>query len=103
VNTIKKFKTKIFFKVFFTILFLSSRAFALSSDYQNELKNGCYMDSKQYLGTARAKEYCLCTVKMLSKKFNNTEIDKLFKKKPEEIIKGTEFASTHCEKNKKAF
>jgi len=103
VNTIKKFKTKIFFKVFFATIFLSSRAFSLSSDYESELRVGCYMNSKQYLGTDRAKEYCSCKVKMLSKKFNNIQIDELFKKKPEEIIKSTEFASVHCEKNKKAF
>ena len=102
-NTIKKFKTKVFFKVFFIIIFLNSKAFSLIDDYQNELRNGCYINSKQYLGTEKAKEYCLCKVKMLSKKFNNIQIDELFKKKPEEIIKSTEFASVHCEKNKKAF
>ena len=40
---------------------------------------------------------------MLSKKFNNAQIYELFKKKPEDIYKGTEFASIHCEKNRKAF
>ena len=79
-NTIKKFKTKISFKVFFITLFLSSRAFSLSPEYQNELKNGCYMNSKQYLGADRAKEYCLCTVEMLNKRFNDMQIDELFKK-----------------------
>jgi len=103
VNTIKKFKTKVFFKVFFIIMFLASKAFSLSADYQNELRNGCYINSKQYLDTEKAKEYCLCTVKMLSKKFNNPQIDELFKKRPEDIYKGTEFASIHCKKNKKAF
>ncbi|MDB3986759.1 hypothetical protein N9421_00510 [bacterium] len=102
-NTIKKFKTKIFFKVFFITLFVSSRTFSLSPDYQNDLKNGCYMNSKQYLGSDRAKEYCLCTVEMLNKKFNDIQIDDLFKKNSDEIIKKTEFASIHCEKNKKAF
>jgi len=103
VNTIKKFKTKVFFKVFFIIIFLASKAFSLSIGYQNELRNGCYINSKQYLGTEKAKEYCLCKVKMLSKKFNNTQIDELFKKKPEDMYKGIKFASIHCEKNRKAF
>ena len=102
-NTIKKFKSKLFCNVFLITIFLNLAAYSLSSDYQNELKNGCYVNSKQYLGEDRAKEYCLCTVKMLNKRFNNVQIDALFKKKPEEIIKGTEFASIHCEKNKKAF
>ena len=40
---------------------------------------------------------------MLSKKFNNTQIDEIFKKKPEDMYKDIEFASIHCEKNRKAF
>jgi hypothetical protein len=40
---------------------------------------------------------------MLNKKFNDEEIDKLFSKKPEEIVKGTKFAAIHCENNNKAF
>jgi hypothetical protein len=61
------------------------------------------MNSKQYLGSDRSKEYCLCAVKILSKKLNNIKIDELFKKRSEEIVIGTEFASIHCEKNKKLF
>jgi len=61
------------------------------------------LNPKQYLGTDRAKEYCLCTVTMLSKKFNNIQIDELFLKNSEDIIKDTEFVSIHCKKNKKAF
>ena len=60
---------------------LSSPSFSLSPEYKNELRNGCYMNSKQYLGDKKAKVYCLCTVEMLSKKYNNHQIDKLFKKK----------------------
>jgi hypothetical protein len=55
------------------------------------------------LGIEKAKEYCICTVDMLSKKYNNSQIDELFKKTPEEIANGTEFAAIHCENNKKAF
>ena len=102
-NTIKKFRNKVSFIVFFITILLSSKVFSLSLEYENELRNGCYINSKKYLGTNRAKEYCVCTIKMLSKKFNNTQIDELFKKKTEEITKETEFASIHCEENKKAF
>ena len=37
---------------------------------------------------------------MLSKKYSDEQIDIIFKKTPEEIIKATEFASIHCENNK---
>ena len=40
---------------------------------------------------------------MLNKKFTDKQIDEIFNKKPEEVIEKTEFASTHCEKNEKAF
>jgi hypothetical protein len=99
----KKFKIKFSIKILFIMISLSSPSFSLSPEYKNELRNGCYMNSKQYLGDKKAKVYCLCTVEMLSKKYNNHQIDKLFKKKPEEVIKNTEFAARHCEKNKKAF
>jgi len=59
---------------------MNLEAYSLSPDYQNELKNGCYINSKQYLGEDRAKEYCLCTVKMLNKRFDNAQINALFKK-----------------------
>tara|TARA_B100001173_G_scaffold300493_1_gene300100 strand:+ start:172 stop:483 length:312 start_codon:yes stop_codon:yes gene_type:complete len=103
VNTIKKFKTKLFFKLLFIIIFLNTEASSLTLEYENELLNGCYINSKKYLGTFKAKKYCLCTVKMLSKKFNNEQIDEIFKEKPEIIMKKTEFASIYCEKNTKDF
>ncbi len=61
---------------------------------------GCYGNSKQYLGSDRAKEYCLCTISKLSEKYSDEEISLVFKKKPKEIMKLTEFAAIHCEKNK---
>jgi len=36
---------------------------------------------KQYLGTDGAKIYCQCTVDKLSEKFNDEEIDEVFKKR----------------------
>ena len=35
---------------------LSSPSFSLSPEYKNELLNGCYMNSKQYLGDKKAIE-----------------------------------------------
>ena len=58
---------------------------------------GCYSNSKTYIGAERAKKYCLCTINKLSEKYSDKEIDLIFKKKPQEIVKATEFASIHCE------
>jgi hypothetical protein len=61
---------------------------------------GCYSNSKTYIGADGAKKYCLCTITVLSKKYSNDEIDLIFKKTPEEIMKATEFASIQCENNR---
>ena len=100
---IKKFKFIFYLKIFIIGIFLSTKSFSLSPEYKKELRKGCYVNSKQYLGIEKAKEYCICTVDMLSKKYNDKQIDELFKKKPEEIANSTEFAAIHCENNKKAF
>ena len=103
VNTIKKFKQKTSLSYLILVLLISGNSFALSPEYQKQLKIGCYANSKQYIGAKRAKEYCTCTIKMLSKRYNDKEIDRLFKEDPEIITKKTQFASIHCEKNKLAF
>ena len=90
---IKKFKF-----LLIIILFFSSKSLAFSPEYEREMYIGCYSNSKMYLGSERAKKYCLCTINKLSDKFSDKEIDLIFKKKPEEILKETEFASIHCEK-----
>jgi hypothetical protein len=46
----------------------------------------------------KAKSYCQCTVDKLSNKFSDEELDAVFKQKPEDIYKDTEFASKFCEK-----
>ena len=102
-NAIRNFMISFFIGVLFLIIFTSINVFALSVEYQKQLQIGCYTNSKQYLGPKRAKEYCLCTVEMLSKKFTDKQIDEIFNKKPEDVIEKTEFASAHCEKNEKAF
>ena len=102
-NAIRNFMISFFIGVLFLIIFTSINVFALSVEYQKQLQIGCYANSKQYLGLKRAKEYCLCTIEMLNKKFTDKQIDEIFNKKPEEVIEKTEFASTHCEKNEKAF
>ena len=94
VNTIKKYKILLVF-----ILFFSFKSLAFSPEYEKQMYIGCYGNSKQYLGTDEAKKYCICTINKLSEKFSDKEIDLIFKKKPEEIMKATEFAAIECEKN----
>ena len=92
---IRKYKYLLIF-----ILLFTSKSHALSPEYEKELYIGCYTNSKQYLGTDGARVYCACTIDKLSKKFSDEEIDLVFKQKPEEIMKATEFAAIECEDNK---
>jgi hypothetical protein len=92
---IKKFKI-----LLFIIPILFSKSYAFSPDYEKKMYIGCYSNSKQYIGSKAAKNYCLCTINMLSKKFSDEEMDLIFKKTPKEIMEATEFASIHCEKTK---
>ena len=92
VNTIKKFKTLLIFVVLFY-----SKSYAFTPEYEKEIYIGCYANSKQYLGPEKAKDYCLCTINKLSDKYSEVEMDLIFKKKPKDIIKATEFAAIHCE------
>ena len=80
------------------ILLFSSETLAFSPQIEQEIYVGCYGSSKQYIGPEKAKNYCLCTIKKLNEKFNDEEINNLFKKKPEQIIESTKFASLFCEK-----
>ena len=52
----------------------------MSEEYEKKLYWGCYPSSKQYLGSNKAKLYCSCTVKTLSEKFTDDEMDSILKK-----------------------
>ena len=92
---IKKYKYLLIF-----ILLFTSKTHALSPEYEKQLYIGCYGNSKTYIGPDGARKYCNCTVDKLSKKFSDEEMDLIFKQKPEDIIKATEFATIECENNK---
>ena len=92
---IKKYRYLLIF-----ILLVASRSHALSPEYEKEMYIGCYTNSKQYLGTDKAKIYCTCTVDKLSNKFSDEEIDAVFSKEPDEIMELTAFATIECESNK---
>ena len=80
------------------ILLFSTKTFAFSPEIEQEIYIGCYSNSKQYLGPEKAKSYCLCTLQKLNEKYDDEQINNVFKKKPEEIIEATKFASLFCEK-----
>ena len=74
------------FKIILVVNFLfCSSVLALSPEYEKQMYIGCYGNSKIYLGAEKAKIYCLCTINSLSEKYSDTEINAIFKKKPEEI------------------
>ena len=79
-------------------LLIPLKSFAISEQNEKQLYLGCYQNSKQYIGAEKAKNYCQCTVKKLSKKFSDEELDVVFAKKPEDTINDTKFASEFCEK-----
>ena len=91
-NMIKKYSLTL---ILFLLIPLKSYAFNEQNEQQMYI--GCYQNSKQYLRADKAKTYCQCTVNKLSKKFSDEELDRVFKQKPEDIIKDTEFASKFCE------
>ena len=94
VNMIKKYR------LFILLLFLTPlNSYAFNEKNEREMYIGCYQNSKQYLGAEKAKTYCLCTVKKLSEKFSDDELDSVFNQKPEQIIEDTQFASEFCKKN----
>ena len=92
VNMIKKFSL-----IFLLFLLIPLKSYAFSEQNKQQMYIGCYQNSKQYLGAEKAKTYCQCTVNKLSEKFSDDELDRVFKQKPEDIIKDTEFASKFCE------
>ena len=87
------------FKLILTLLLIliPLKSHALSEQNKQQLYIGCYQNSKQYLGADKAKSYCQCTIDKLSNKFSDEELDAVFKQKPEDIVKDTEFASKFCE------
>ena len=77
---------------------ISLKGYAFNQQNEQQMYIGCYQNSKQYLGAEKAKNYCKCTVKKLSERFSDDDLDAVFNQKPEKIIKDTKFASEFCEK-----
>ena len=83
--------------ILIVFLLIPLKSYAFSEQNEQQMYIGCYQNSKQYLGADKAKIYCQCTINKLSKKFSDNELERIFKQKPEDIIKETEFASKFCE------
>ena len=94
-NTIKKYKFLIII-----VFLVYSKGHAFSPELEKHLYIGCYSNSKAYIGPDRAKIYCNCTIDKLSEEYTDEQIDQIFKMKPEDIMKATEFATIECENNK---
>ena len=93
VNMIKKFSL-----ILILLFLIPLKSHSFNEQNEQKMYIGCYQNSKQYLGADKSKIYCQCTVNKLSKKFSDDELDRVFKQKPEDIYKDTEFASKFCEK-----
>ena len=93
VNMIKKYSL-----ILILFLLIPFKSHAFSEQNGQQMYIGCYQNSKQYLGTDKAKAYCECTVNKLSERFSDDELDSVFNQKPEQIIEDTQFASKLCEK-----
>ena len=83
--------------ILIVFLLIPLKSYAFSEQNERQMYIGCYQNSKQYLGADKAKIYCQCTINKLSKKFSDNELERIFKQKPEDIMKDTEFASKFCE------
>ena len=82
-----------------TLLYLISfKSYAFIQQNEQQMYIGSYQNSKQYLGAEKAKNYCKCTVKKLSERFSDDDLDAVFNQKPEEIIEDTKYASEFFKK-----
>ena len=87
------------YKFVFLLFFLTlSNTYAFNEKNEHQMYIGCYQNSKQYLGSEKAKTYCLCTVEKLSEKFSDNELESILNQIPEKIVEDTQFASKFCEK-----
>ena len=78
-------------------------SFAMSSTYEKAFYNKCYPEIKKLSNPTRAKQYCTCTMKMMSKRYSYKELEQFVNKSYAEREKLTQFAADHCNVNANAF
>ena len=84
-------------------LLCSGASFAMSSTYEKAYYDICYPQIKKLSNPTRAKQYCTCTMKMMSKRYSDKELDQFVNKSYAEREKLTQFAADHCNDNANAF
>ena len=85
--------------IFFFNLIIVKQTFAMSESYEKKFFWGCYPGSKLYLGSEKAKLYCSCTVKELSQKFTDDEMDVISLQSSSKQLEAFDFASSKCGRN----
>ena len=88
-------------------LLFYNMSFALSPDRERLEINTCYNDLKKFLldemisdiSDDMVKEYCECSVALVSKKYNDIELDEIVSKGKNYMMKKIEFASNQCRKD----
>ena len=78
-------------------------SFAMSSSYEEAYYDICYPQIKEVSNPIRAKQYCTCTMKMMSKRYSDKAMDQFPQKSYAEREKLTQFAADHCNVNANAF
>ena len=86
-----------------TCLLWSNISFAMSSTYEEAYYDTCYPQIKEVSNPIRAKQYCTCTMKMMSNKYSDKAMDQFAEKSYAEREKLTQFAADHCNVNANAF
>ena len=94
---------KKFLLILVTGLLWSNISFAMSPTYEEAYYDTCYPQIKEVSNPIRAKQYCTCTMKMMSKRYSDKAMDQFTQKSYAERAKLTQFAADHCNVNANAF
>ena len=73
------------------------------STFEKAYYDICYPQIKKLSNQTRAKQYCTCTMKMMSKRYSDKAMDQFTQKSYAERAKLTQFAADHCNDNANAF
>ena len=90
---------KKFILIFLISIFSYTNSFALSKKGEKEMYGGCYPEAL-HLGKKRAKQYCTCAVKMVSKKYSDDDVTKIMDNGEGYKL---DFAIKHCNTYPNAF
>ena len=84
-------------------IFVTSNAFSLSTEREKyEYKQCVQLLVNGGKKQSRSRHYCLCSVKKMSKKYTDTELDKIVSKGIDYLNKKTKSISEKCAKEANA-